>query len=136
MQVKPELGRPRGKEKNMSFIKLAFFGIVCLVLLSISPVAFAQCAACEVQNIDPGPGGWGDEDPIMDSATYRNPTPTSCTATSSKNQRCRSCEPKYYNNGTPAGYDVCAYVDRTASCSCNFTTNGCSNQGSCTYNYW
>lgn len=118
----------------MDSMRLAF-GTLLAVFLAFAPAALAQsrCEACEVQNIDPD-SSWDWDDPTMESmqgSTPRPPTYLTCTAWGSSNQRCRSCEPAYYDNGMPKGYDVCAFVARHANCRCK--TSPCYGEGSCSY---
>lgn len=50
-----------------------------------------------------------------------------------RNQRCRDCLPKLRNDGQPAGYDVCGYVARDASCSCKFEPACQATVDTCSY---
>lgn len=62
------------------------------------------------------------------------PTVTYCYAMGRDGQRCRDCAEAYFNDGTPRGYKVCAYVAYSASCDCtNALTMKCAGRGSCNY---
>jgi len=68
------------------------------------------------------------------ASVFQAPTVTQCTARESQNQRCRHCLQAYFDDGTPRGYLVCAYVAYDAGCDCkNPQTLNCQNTGSCVY---
>lgn len=66
--------------------------------------------------------------------SFDGPTVIWCKARASEKQHCRGCAPAYWNDGTPRGYQVCAYVTYTLACDCkNALTNSCTNNGFCDY---
>lgn len=102
-----------------------------LLLVSALP-AFAvdyPCADNET-SCDPFASDQSDSNP---NGNFGGPTPTTCYALERSNQRCRSCETQYYDNGQPTGSTVCAYVNRNEACTCQFQGTQCSAIGSCFY---
>ena len=109
----------------------------CLAVLSLTTNVEAAVEPSVKDTYDSGCAAdmttdacFGDPEPM----TLNGPTVTKCRATRQNNQACRSCEPKYLDNGQYAGYKVCAYVPWNASCGCTFKNGPCQNEQSwCDY---
>ena len=101
-------------------MKLAFVVFALLVAVCVSPSAQAL-------NQD-----WGGLEDDWDTH-LKSPTPDTCYAIGSQNQRCRDCKQQYNNDGQPTLYIVCAYVAQRASCGCSFRSGNCQPYGYCEY---
>lgn len=108
--------------------------LVMFILVAMASLTRAEAFVRDVD--DPCPTY---EDCAYGSPTweggFNNPTPTACYAKGVNKQSCRSCEPAYFDNGKPKGYDVCAYVESSANCRCKFE-GGCRGEGNCTYSFY
>lgn len=114
---------------------MSFKALLVVALLTFGGVAHAEILYKDVP--DTGCAGDMTTDGCFGTgSTPSSPTPNTCTAFRSRGQQCRSCAPKYYDNGTYAGYHVCAYVKESTACRCtNAGTSKCGNEGACTYAY-
>jgi hypothetical protein len=112
-----------------------------LFAILVGFLLLAPNAKAEIENQD-----YGSEDPCFSAnyawgdcftdASFTGPTATACVAKQSLKQACRGCVDARYDNGQPKGYQICAYLTISASCSCNNAgTPNCSTVGSCTYQY-
>ena len=100
---------------------LRFFGIFALFVIVVDP------AEAMIQQYDPISGYDCAGDMTTTNCfspptgtSFSGPATTACYAKGRDHQRCRNCEPDYYPNGQPTGYNVCKYVPQHAACECEY----------------
>jgi len=65
---------------------------------------------------------------------YSGPRASTCAARPSDKSRCRECAEAYFNDGTPRGYKICAYIAMWGYCGCDYAlTANCRGYGTCHY---
>lgn len=107
--------------------------VLLMAVILMAPAARA-CEFCTMENPEGDGFMWDDPVELTYTCFSNPPTVTACTAYASRNQACRECAPKFWDDGDYADYFVCAYVTRSSACECvNALTDKCAGRGSCTY---
>jgi len=78
--------------------------LVVILCAAIAPVVFALDYPCADNQTSCGGEDLFQSEGPNTGGGYKPPDITSCTASASRQQSCRTCKEQYYDNGQPTGY--------------------------------